>query len=200
MRPSVVGGRLLPRSEDATGQRYLPEVVSQDPQPPDERPEFGPSGYLPERASKRARKIVLRAPLGLQWPIAALLAGLAVVVAGVLFLRGSDSPPPEPWVAVGEVADIGPAQPVDDLDVLLVGAGGRLRAFADASEVGYCEPSNRLETSDGQVWNLTGRGLGGTASLAEHPSLVQDGTAYVDPSRTIPGPSPSDDEVLPACR
>jgi hypothetical protein len=182
------------------GRRYLPEVVSQDPPPPDERPEFGPSGYLPERASKRARKIVLRAPLGLQWPIAAVLAGLAVVVAGVLFLRGDDAPPPEPWVAVGEAADIGAAQPLEELDALLVGAGGRLRAFADASDVGYCEPSNRLESDDGRVWSLTGRGLGGTASLAEHPSLIQGGTAYLDPSRTIPGPPPSDDDVDPACR
>ncbi|MTV26636.1 hypothetical protein FTX61_14610 [Nitriliruptoraceae bacterium ZYF776] len=37
------------------------------PDDPQQTPEFGPSGYLPERASKRARKIVLRAPLGLQW-------------------------------------------------------------------------------------------------------------------------------------
>jgi hypothetical protein len=174
--------------------------VSPSPPPPDERPDFGPSGYLPERASKRARKIVLRAPLGLQWPIAAAVAGLAVIVAGVLFLRSTDAPPPEPWVAVGEVADIGAAQTIDDLDVLLVGAGGRLRAFAEAGQVGYCEASNRLETADGRVWNLTGRGLGGTGSLAEHPSVVQDGTAYLDPSRTVPGPDPSDEPAEPGCR
>jgi hypothetical protein len=173
--------------------------VTGNPLPPDERPEFGPSGYLPERASKRARKIVLRAPLGLQWPIAAVVAGLAVIVAGVLFLRSGDAPPPEPWVAVGEVADIGAAQVVEDLDVLLVGAGGRLRAFAEAGGVGYCEPNNRLETADGRVWNLTGRGLGGTASLAEHPSVVHDGTAYLDPSRTVDGPDPSDEPAEPGC-
>ena len=175
-------------------------AVSQKPLPPPERPEFGPSGYLPERASKRARKIVLRAPLGLQWMIAAVVAGLAVVVAGVLFLRSSDVPPPEPWVAVGEVTSIGAADVIDDLDVLLVGAGGRLRAFADAAEVSYCEPTNRLEASDGRVWNLTGRGFAGTASLGEHPSLVHDGTAYLDPTRTLPGPEPSDEVVEPACR
>lgn len=173
--------------------------MSQTPPPPDERPEFGPSGYLPERASKRARKIVLRAPLGLQWPIAAVVAGLAVVFAGVVFLRGSDAPPPEPWIAVGEVEDIDAAQALTDLDVLLVGAGGRLRAFADADGVGYCEPSNRLESPDGRVWNLTGRGLGGTPSLAEHPSVIRGGRAYLDPTRTIPGPASSPDAAEPAC-
>jgi hypothetical protein len=173
--------------------------VSETPPPPEQRPEFGPSGYLPERASKRARKIVLRAPLGLQWPIAAVVAGLAVVLAGVLFLRGADTPPPDPWVAVGEAGTIGAAEAIEDLDVLLVGAGGRLRAFADAAEVRYCEPSNRLEAADGRVWNLTGRGFAGVASLAEHPSLVQDGTAYLDPTRTVPGPDPSDEPAEPGC-
>ena len=167
--------------------------------PESDRPEFGPSGYLPERASKRARKIVLRAPLGLQWLIAAVIAGIAVIVAGALFLRGSDAPPPAPWVAVGAVSDVGAARVVDDLDVLLVGAGGRLRAFAGATSIDHCEASNRLEAADGRVWSLTGRGLGGTESLDEHPSLVQDGTAYVDPTRTVPGPERSDDQVEPAC-
>lgn len=169
------------------------------PSPPDERPEFGPSGYLPERASKRARKIVLRAPLGLQWLVAAVIAGAAVVVAGVLYLQRADAPPPEPWVAVAEVEEVGAARRLDDLDVLLVGAGGRLRAFADAADITYCEASNRLEAADGRVWNLTGRGLAGTGSLDEHPSQIQDLTVYLDPTRTVPGPEPSEDEVRPGC-
>lgn len=162
-------------------------------------PDFGPSGYLPERASRRARKIVLRAPLGLQWMVAALVAGLVVVVAGVLFLQRSGDPPSEPWTPVGEVAAISASRVEPDLDVLLVGAGGRVRAFSDATDVAYCEASNRLESTDGRVWNLTGRGLAGATSLDEHPTLVQDGIAYVDPTRTTPGPAPSDDPAEPGC-
>jgi hypothetical protein len=164
------------------------------------KPEFGPSGYLPERAAKRARKIVLRAPLGVQWIVAALVAGLVVVVAGALFLVRSSAPPGAPWVEVADVEEVGDSLVLQDLDVLLVGAGGRIRAFADATDVGYCEPSNRLEAPDGRVWNLTGRGLGGTASLVEHPTLVQDGRLYVDPSRLADGPTPTDEPAEAACR
>ncbi len=167
--------------------------------PDDSGPEFGPSGYLPERAAKRARKIVLRAPLGLQWVIASVLAGVVVVVAGVLFLLRSGDPPPPPWQDLGAVEQVGEAREVPELDLLLVGAGGRVRAFADAGDVEYCPASNRLE-SDAGVWALTGRGLGGVDSLDEHPTLVQDGRVYVDPTRLAPGPPPSDDVVTPACR
>ncbi|MFA9429731.1 hypothetical protein [Egicoccus sp. AB-alg2] len=169
-----------------------------DPRQTGQRPEFGPSGYLPERASKRARKIVLRAPLGLQWVVASVLAGLVVVAAGVLFLQRSGEPPPAPWTPVGEIDELAASQPLDDLDAVLVAAGGRIRVFADAAGVAYCEPSNRLE--DGaRVWNLTGRGLGGAASLAEYPTIVHDGTVYVDATRTVAGPAPSSDAAEPAC-
>lgn len=163
-----------------------------------ERPEFGPSGYLPERASKRARKIVLRAPLGMQWIVASVLAGLVVVVAGVLFLQRSGDPPSAPWTPVGRVDELAASQPLDDLDAVLVAAGGRVRAFAEADGVAYCEASNRLEDGT-QVWNLTGRGLGGAASLGEHPTLVHDGTVYVDPTRITEGPAGSDETATPAC-
>ena len=162
-------------------------------------PSFGPSGYLPERAAKRARKIVLRAPLGVQWIVASVLAGVVVVVAGVLFLQRSAEPPPEPWAAIGAVEEVAPTRVVTDLDALVVAAGGRVRAFAAVDDVRYCAESNRLEAPDGRVWNLTGRGFAGTDSLDEHPTLVQDGMVYVDPTRTVPGPSPSDDPVEPAC-
>jgi hypothetical protein len=163
-----------------------------------QRPEFGPSGYLPERASKRARKIVLRAPLGLQWVVASALAGLVVVVAGVLFLRTSGDPPPAPYEPVGAVDELAASQPLGAHDALVVAAGGRVRVFAAADEVTYCPASNRLE--DGQrVWNLTGRGLGGAPSLAEHPTVVHDGVVYVDPTRTVAGPTASEEPVEPAC-
>ena len=169
------------------------------PSPPDGQPDFGPSGYLPDRAAQRARKIVLRAPLGIQWVIASLVAGVVVAVAGVWFLVASGGPPPEPWVAAGEVAALDAAVHDPQLDALLVTTGGRIRAFADADDVGYCADSNRLEAADGRVWSLTGRGLGGAASLEEHPTLVQDGVVYVDPSRTRPGPTPSDEPAEPGC-
>jgi hypothetical protein len=162
-------------------------------------PSFGPSGYLPERAAKRARKIVLRAPLGVQWIVASVLAGLVVVVAGVLFLQRSAAPPPAPWERIGAVEEVAPTRVVTDLDALVVAAGGRVRAFAAADDVRYCADSNRLEAPDGRVWNLTGRGFGGADSLDEHPTLVQDGMVYVDPTRTVAGPSPSDDPMEPAC-
>ncbi len=159
--------------------------------------DFGPSGYLPERASKRARKVVLRAPLGLQWVIASLLAGVVLVIAGVLFLQRGAAPPGESWVAIAEVADL-PASHVTADGVLVVAAGPRVRAFAEAGEVAYCPASNRLEAPDGGVWSLTGRGHA-TASLAEHPTLLTGGVLYLDPTRTTLPPAPSDTPVEPAC-
>lgn len=164
-----------------------------------EPPEFGPSGYLPPRAARRARKIVLRAPLGLQWMVGSLAVGVVVVAAGLLWLLGDD-PPAEPWVAVGAVDDVTPTAEPDELDVLLVG-NGRVRAFADADERGaaYCPASRRLESPDGQVWSLTGRGFDAAPSLRGHPTRVHDGVVYVDPSRTTDTPEPSPETVEPAC-
>ena len=170
-----------------------------DDRAPDDELEFGPSGYLPERASKRARKIVLRAPLGVQWMVAALLAGVVVVVAGVMFLQQSAEVPGDPWLPTSEVAAIGRATPTEEGGVLLVAGAGRVRAFVDAGGVAYCEPTNRLESADGGVWTLTGRGLGGTASLEEHPTLIHEGVVYLDPTRTVPGPDASPEAATPGC-
>lgn len=161
--------------------------------------EFGPSGYLPERASKRARKIVLRAPLGAQWMVAALVAGVVVVIAGVVFLLQSSDAPGEPWVPAAEVAQIGRAAVVEDGNVLLVTGAGRVRAFVAAGDLAYCEPTNRLESPEGGVWTLTGRGLGGTASLQEHPTLIHEGVVYLDPTRSLPGPDASPEPAEPGC-
>lgn len=166
---------------------------------PVDRPDFGPSGYLPERAAKRARKIVLRAPLGAQWIVGALVAGVIVVVAGVLFLQSGDAPPPEPWVAVAETSELGSSRYDADIDALIVTTGGRARAFAGAVGVEYCAASNRLEAPDGGVWALTGRGLDGTPSLDEHPTLVSADVLYVDPTRRAAAPDPVDDVVDRGC-
>lgn len=166
---------------------------------PADRPDFGPSGYLPDRAAKRARKIVLRAPLGAQWIVGAILAGILVVIAGVLYLQGRDAPPPAPWVAVGVVTDLEVSEFDADLDALIVTAGGRARAFSAAGHVSYCTDSNRLEAADGGVWSLTGRGLDGTPSLEEHPTLLSADRLYVDPSRTVPAPPATDEPVTRGC-
>lgn len=167
---------------------------------PDDRPDFGPSGYLPERAAKRARKIVLRAPLGVQWIVGAVVAGALVVIAGVLFLQSGDAPPPDPWVAVAPIAELEAGRFHPELDALVVTAGGRARAFTGAVDVAYCAVSNRLESPDGGIWALTGRGLGGTPSLREHPTLVSGGVLYVDPTRTAPTSEPLEEPAEPGCR
>lgn len=165
-------------------------------------PEFGPSGYLPERASKRARKIVLRAPLGMQWVWAAIVAGAVVLVAGVLFLGRADDGPAAPFRAVAPLAELGEAElrTIDGTTVLLVTAGGRPRAFdltgLDEPPI-FCPASRRLE-APGRVWSLTGRGLG-TPSLAEFSTLVSGGRLYVDLSGSLSGPPPSEDGERPVC-
>lgn len=167
-----------------------------DQQPPG----FGPSGYLPERASKRARKIVLRAPLGLQWVVASLVAGLVVVVAGLVFLRTAGGPPGDPFVAVGPVEEVGDASYHERLGVLLVGAAGRIRTFeVGDDQIRFCAQSRRLESAGGRVWSLTGRGLDGQPSLDTHPTTVVDGIVYVDPTTVVEGPPPADEHPTPAC-
>jgi hypothetical protein len=163
-------------------------------------PEFGPSGYLPERAAKRARKIVLRAPLGLQWVVGSLVAGVMVLIAGVAFLQGRDRPPPEPWVEVVAIENLEVSRYDADLDALIVVGGGRVRVFAGAGHVDYCAASNRLETADGSgIWSLTGRGLDGTPSLDEHPTTVTAGILYIDPTTTRPAPPNTDDPADRGC-
>lgn len=164
-------------------------------------PDFGPGGYLPERASTRARKIVLRAPLGLQWILAAAVFGAVVLVTGLLWLN-SGGPPGAPYVAAGAVDPAAGPRVVmlDDVDAWLVtGAGPAMAVAGDqVDDLGWCERSRRLEAADGRVWTTTGRGLG-TASLDTHPVLVHDGTAYVDPTTTQPGARPAEDPASPTC-
>jgi hypothetical protein len=163
-------------------------------------PEFGPRGYLPERAARRARKIVLRAPLGLAWVVGSLVAGVAVLVAGVLLLGRGDTPPGPPWVDLGPVA----ALPTDGVDpatgLLLVTVGGRLRALEAPEGTRYCAATNRLEHPDGRVWALTGRGSAGTPSLPAAPTLSLAGRGYVDPTARVPGLEPLLDAAAPGCR
>jgi hypothetical protein len=164
-------------------------------------PEFGPRGYLPERAAQRARKIVLRAPLGIQWVVASLLTGAVIVVAAAVFLTRAGDAPGDPFVAVGPVEAVEDARYDSDLEVLLVGAVGRIRAFAvDASDLPvFCVASRQIESPSGRVWHPTGRALDGGDPLVEHPVVVFEGVVHVDPTSTLP-PQPSEDtDAEPAC-
>jgi hypothetical protein len=162
-------------------------------------PDFGPAGYLPDRAARRARKIVLRAPLGLQWVVAALLAGVVVLVAGVLlFGRGAATPEP-PWIALGPV-DTLPVSSVDAASgLLIVNVGGRVRAFEAPEGAAYCTASNRIEHPDGRIWALTGRGTDGQDSLPPAPTLTVAGIAYVDPTVLGEPLSPLSETARPGC-
>lgn len=169
----------------------------------DERPEYGPSGYLPEKATRRARKIVLRAPLGLQWVAAAVAVGVVLVaVAVILLLVRPGGRPGPPFEAVGHLEAVEAARLDERRGVLYLRLAGRVRTFVVPIEDVplYCAASGRLESRLGRVWSLTGRALDGGPSLEQHPTLVAaDRVVYVDFTRTLPGPPPEDAGVTSAC-
>ena len=182
-----------------------PDPVSGEHRPPEtpgfppETPGFGPRGYLPDRAARRARKIVLRAPLGLQWVVAALVAGAVLLVAGLFLLDRAGNPPGPPWAPLGTVETL-PTSSIDPgTGLLVVNVGGRVRAFEAPDGVTYCAPSNRLEHPDGRVWALTGRGHAGTESLRPVATLVVSGIAYVDPAAVGDPADPLASQAVPAC-
>lgn len=166
----------------------------------DQHPDYGPGGYLPPRAAKRARKIILREPMGLQWPVAALVAGLLVLVAGGVLLASRTGPPGPPFVAVGELARIDPRGvgelPLGDGrgDVLVVRAAGALSVFrSPATRVRWCPDPARLVGVDGRAaWQPDGRLVAGSGgSLARLPAAVHDGVLYVDLSASGSRPAPA---------
>jgi hypothetical protein len=142
---------------------------------------------------------VLRAPLGLQWVVASLVAGLVVLVAGALLLGRGGEAPGAPWVELGTVADLAPSGTHGPTGLLIVHVAGRVRGFDAPEGVVYCAASNRLEHPDGRVWALTGRGLAGTASLIPVPTLTVSGIAYVDPNAAVEPLDPVDDPAVPDC-
>ena len=153
-----------------------------------ERPDFGPSGYLPPRAAKRARKIMLREPMGLQWAVSAVIAGVLVLVAGGVLVLLRSGPPGPPFVDAGAVATVDPSGaalvPVDGGRVLVLRGAGGVTVFADPGRsVSWCAPSGHLEAVDGTVWEPSGRLIGGEGqSLARLPAEVHTGVLYVDPT------------------
>lgn len=156
-------------------------------------PEFGPGGYLPPRAAKRARKIVLREQMGFGWPLAAVAASVLVLVAGGVFLYLSTRPPSEPFLPVTQLTDvpadgaaIGTTVDPPGLVALIVRAGGPLRAFEVDEAPTWCPQSKRLETADA-AWTADGRLVyGDRRSLKPLRSVVHDGIVYVDFTTPVP--------------
>lgn len=186
---------------DPTGSRPLSDTTrgALPDGASDDAPGFGPSGYLPDRAARRARKIVLRAPLGLQWVVASLIAGVVVLVAGVVLLgRGGDAPG-APWVSLGAVEMLPPSGTDGPTGLLVINVAGRVRAFDAPAGVTYCPASNRLEHPDGRIWALTGRGFAGTPSLVPYPTLTVSGIAHVDPTAAGTPFDPVGDLAAPGC-
>lgn len=169
--------------------------------PPD--PEYGPRGYLPDRAAKRARKIILREQMGLGWPVAAVVAAVLLAILGIVYLVTQTGPPGPPHRELGALEDFGSAAAVEAAGdtVLVVRAGGGVRAFAHpGAAVTWCPASRRLEGRDGTVWTVTGRLVGGDGrSLAPLPVQVHDGRLFVDPSNPLRPPAPHDAGEVPAC-
>lgn len=156
---------------------------------PTDPPEFGPSGYLPERAARRARKIVLRAPMGMQWPIAAVILATVVLIIGSVFLITRTGAPRSPFTPVAQMADLSPGATmtvqIEATTIVLVRTPGRLSAFVDpGTDVAVDPKSGHLEAADGRAWQSDGRSVSGTtAPLTTLPVRLHDGAIYVDPSR-----------------
>ncbi|MGI8573886.1 MAG: hypothetical protein ACR2MA_00785 [Egibacteraceae bacterium] len=173
-----------------------------------EGPEYGPRGYLPDRAARRARKIVLREPMGLHWPVAAALAGLVVVAVGVVWLLLGTGAPGVPFVEAGELARVDPrGSALVDLAgaerrVLVVRGGGGVAVFEQPAVTAvWCPASGRLEATGGRIWDLEGRLLAGRGvSLQPLRGQVHDSTLYVHSRPTLPGPpSAPRADVVPQC-
>ncbi|MBW3601967.1 MAG: hypothetical protein KY434_04605 [Actinobacteria bacterium] len=172
-------------------------------------PAYGPGGYLPDRAARRARKIVLRSRMGLGWPVAALLAAALVAAAGAVFLATRAGPPGPPLVPVAPVDAVDPRgasvlRAPDGRRVLVVRAGGGVRAFAaPEAAVAWCPASGRLESAR-SVWDSGGSLLGGPGrSLRPLPAQVFAGRLYVDltsrSSRSLARPPARPAGARPVC-
>ena len=174
-----------------------------------DRPDPGPKGYLPPRAAARARKIVLREPMVIGWPLAALAAAVLLAVVGVVFVTRSGAPQ-APFVATGPPPDLRGADrtavvdvPGVDRDAFAVRAGGALRVFARPdAPVRWCPASRRLESPSGDVFTPEGVRIGGLgSSLAPVPSVVFEDLLYLD-AEALADPQPiatSTTGAVPVC-
>ena len=171
-------------------------------------PGYGPGGYLPERAARRARKIVLRERMGLGWPLAALGTAVGLIASAVAFVVLRSGGPGPPFEEVAALAGIDPrGGAVVDTSAgaaFVLRAGGRVRAFAlpvGAVTATWCAASSRIEDPDGRVWTAEGVLVGGEgASLAPLPARVHEATVYVDPTTPAHPPAPRQREESPTCK
>jgi hypothetical protein len=169
-------------------------------------PDYGPRGFLPERAARRARKIVLREQMGIGWPLAALGAAVLVATVGITFLLRSDAPDP-PFRVATSLAAVAPSsaelvtESLSGEELLVVRAGGEVRVFTPPPEgVVWCGSTGRLESAAGEVWTLDGILVGGSGvSLRALPSAVHDGQLYVDPTDPEPAPPVDLRDETPGC-
>ncbi|WP_370327438.1 hypothetical protein [Euzebya sp.] len=173
--------------------------------PPADDAEFGPGGYLPQRAAQRARKIVLREQMGVHWPIAAVVAGVLTLAITVPLVLSSTGAPDPPFVDAGPLAAIDPAGDglvdVDGTEVLVVRGGGVLRAFADPPDgARWCPTSRRVEAPDGRVWTAQGRLIAGDGeSLQPAAVTAYEGALYIDPAGGSDALPPNPGTQTPAC-
>lgn len=170
-----------------------------------DRPDYGPQGYLPDRAARRARKIVLREPLGTGWIVAAIVGAVIVAVIGVAYLLTQTGPPGPPFVPAGPMDAFDPrgadTVTVDGREALVVRGGGGVHVFVPPTgDVAWCSESRRLESADGRVWDATGRLRGGDGeSLVPLPAEAHDGVLYVDPTSELARPAPRPGGETPTC-
>jgi len=148
---------------------------------------------------------MLREALGLQWAVAAIVAGAIVLVAGGLLVLRMSGPPGAPFVTAGHLSAVDPrgAATVPTSsggDVLVLRATGGVRAFlAPGRPVVWCPESRRLESHDA-VWEPDGRLVGGRAlSLVPLPVEVHDGVIYVNPAADEALPERPEVGASPAC-
>ncbi len=106
--------------------------------------------------------------MGVGWPIAAVVAGLAIVAITLPLVLSSGGEPEAPFVDVGAI-DAVPAAGSAFLDagaaeVLVVRGTGSLLAFLDASEgAAFCPASRRIEDGE-RAWTVQGRLVVGEGS------------------------------------
>src|SRR6266536_3078249 len=127
--------------------------------------------YLPSRAAG-ARKLVLRSQLGVPWLLAAVLFGLVILVAGVLFLVKAGRPG-APWERVAPVARFADGTvtqaPYRADEVLVVDRRGAGQAWGSGGE-----PAP------------TARAASPPPPLRAVPVTVAKGELYVDAPRPHP--------------